>query len=246
MSFGIRFFLVSYTLFHLLTVALVFLSARAFAFVLLSVVVVVCTRSLPFALVCLFVSLRFCDGLHRLLLGSEATVVFVGVSCGEPGGNEQMAHSQIVVVIVFVHSCLEWMLLLCFVGVRLGTLACTAVFQLPFTIICFGMLSFAFVCFDMVAYSCLLASFSFVYYTLFHLLTFALVFLGAMAFAFILLSTVFLYKLCSVCFVCLFPCALALVCIVGCLAVRPQSYLWVFHAGSQMVTNRWRIHRLLL
>ena len=50
---------------------------------------------------CLFVSLRFCAGLHRLLLGSEATVVFVGVSCGEPGGNEQMAHSQIVVVIAF-------------------------------------------------------------------------------------------------------------------------------------------------
>ena len=45
--------------------------------------------------------LRSCRGLHRLLFGSEATVVFVGVSCGEPGGNEQMAHSQIVVVIVF-------------------------------------------------------------------------------------------------------------------------------------------------
>ena len=42
-----------------------------------------------------------CGGLHRLLLCSEATVVFVGVSCGEPGDNEQMAHSQIVVVIVF-------------------------------------------------------------------------------------------------------------------------------------------------
>ena len=36
-----------------------------------------------------------------MLLGSEATVVFVGVSCGEPCGNEQMAHSQIVVVIAF-------------------------------------------------------------------------------------------------------------------------------------------------
>ena len=100
------------------------------------------------------------------------------------------------------------MLLLCFVGVRLGTLACTAVFQLPFTIICFGMLSFAFVCFDMVAYSCLLASFSFVYYTLFHLLTFALVFLSAMAFAFILLSTVVVCTNC-VPFV-LFVCFLAL------------------------------------
>ena len=49
----------------------------------------------------MFVSLRSCAGLHCLLLGSEATVVFVGVSCGEPGGNEQMAHSQIVVVIAF-------------------------------------------------------------------------------------------------------------------------------------------------
>ena len=47
----------------------------------------------------MFVSLRSRAGLHCLLLGSEATVVFVGVSCGEPGGNEQMAHSQIVVVI---------------------------------------------------------------------------------------------------------------------------------------------------
>ena len=49
----------------------------------------------------LFVSLRSCAGLHRWLLGSEATVIFVGVSCGEPDGNKQMAHSQIVVVIVF-------------------------------------------------------------------------------------------------------------------------------------------------
>ena len=58
-----------------------------FAFVLLSALVV-CARSVPLV-------------FHRLLFGSEATVVFVGFSCGEPGGNEQMAHSQIVVVIVF-------------------------------------------------------------------------------------------------------------------------------------------------
>ena len=100
MSFGIRLFWVSYTLFHLFTFAMFFLSAGAFAFVLLSAGVV-CTRSLPLVVVCLFVSLRSCAGLHRLLLGSEATVVFVIVSCGEPGGNKQMAHSQIVVVIVF-------------------------------------------------------------------------------------------------------------------------------------------------
>ena len=48
-----------------------------------------------------FVSLRFCVGLHRLVLGSELTVVFVGVARDEPSGNKQMAHSQIVVVIVF-------------------------------------------------------------------------------------------------------------------------------------------------
>ena len=71
---------------------LVFLSAGAFAFVLLSVAVVF-TFSLSFA------SVRFCVGLHRLLLGSEATVGFVGVSCGEPSGNEQMAHSQIVICV---------------------------------------------------------------------------------------------------------------------------------------------------
>ena len=51
-----------------------------------------------FSFVCFPARLRC---LHRLLLSSDATVVFVGVSCGEPGGNEQMAHSQILVVIVF-------------------------------------------------------------------------------------------------------------------------------------------------
>ena len=65
----------------------------------------------------MFASLRSCAGLHRLLLGSEATIVFVGVSCGEPGGDEQMAHSQIVVVIAFSLFLLKWMLLLCFIGV---------------------------------------------------------------------------------------------------------------------------------
>ena len=75
------------------------LGAGACAFVLLSVVVV-CARCFLclFSFVCF---LRSCAGLHRLLFGSEATVVFVGVSCGGPGGNEQMAHSQIVVAIAF-------------------------------------------------------------------------------------------------------------------------------------------------
>ena len=58
-----------------------------------------CTSFLPFAFFCLFPGLPWFASF--LLLGSEATVVFVGVSCGEPGGNEQMAHSQIVVVIAF-------------------------------------------------------------------------------------------------------------------------------------------------
>ena len=35
------------------------------------------------------------------MLGSELTVVFVGVACDELSGNKQMAHSQIVVVIAF-------------------------------------------------------------------------------------------------------------------------------------------------
>ena len=113
-----------------------------------------------FRLFCLFVSLRSCAGLHRWLLGSAATVVFVGVSCGGPDGNKQMAHSQIVVVFVFsltfevdvvsvLHRC------------PLGNAGFHCRFQLPFAIICFGMLSFAFVCFDMVAYSCYLAGSSF-------------------------------------------------------------------------------------
>ena len=48
-----------------------------------------------------FVSLRSCAGLHCLLLGSDVTVVFVGVDCDELSGNKQMAHSYIVVVIAF-------------------------------------------------------------------------------------------------------------------------------------------------
>ena len=42
-----------------------------------------------------------CAGLHRLLWGSDVSIVFVGVFCDEPSGNKQMAHSQIVVVIAF-------------------------------------------------------------------------------------------------------------------------------------------------
>ena len=48
-----------------------------------------------------FASARSCVCLHRLFLGSISTVVFVGVSCNEPSGSKQMAHSKIVVVIAF-------------------------------------------------------------------------------------------------------------------------------------------------
>ena len=65
-------------------------------FCLLSFVFVAFLRSCALAL------LRSFAGLKRLLLGNGATILFVVVSCCEPGdGNEQMAHSQIVVVIAF-------------------------------------------------------------------------------------------------------------------------------------------------
>ena len=59
----------------------------------LLLVVPVLFRLLSFAFV------RFCAGLLRLLLGSEVMVVFEEVTCDEPIGNKQMAHSQIVVLI---------------------------------------------------------------------------------------------------------------------------------------------------
>ena len=46
-----------------------------------------------------FDSMHCCAGLLRLLLGSEVTLVCVGIMCDEPNGNKLMAHSQIVVVI---------------------------------------------------------------------------------------------------------------------------------------------------
>ena len=64
-----------------------------------------CCCFFPFSSVCFrllsFACLRSCAGLRRLLLGSEVTIVFVGVACDELSGNKQMAHSQIIVVIVF-------------------------------------------------------------------------------------------------------------------------------------------------
>ena len=113
------------------------------------------------------------------------------------------------------------MLLLCFFGVRFVMLASFAIFQLPLTISCSGMLSFAFVCFDLVAYSCRLAAMSCGF-----LIFFCFAFLRAGAFALVLL---FVTVVCSLSlpsvFVCLFPCALALVSFVCSWAVRSQSYL---------------------
>ena len=90
---------VSYTLFHLLTFVLIFLSAGAFSFVLLSAFVVV---QVLFRLFLFVYFVQSCAGLHCLLFGSEATVVCVSISCGVPGGNEQMAHSHIAVVICII------------------------------------------------------------------------------------------------------------------------------------------------
>ena len=61
-----------------------------------------------------------------------------------------MAHSQIVVVIAFPFA-FEMVFLFVFHRRPLGNacLPCLAVVQLPFTIICLGMLSCAFACFDM-------------------------------------------------------------------------------------------------
>ena len=96
-------------------------------------------------------SLRSCAVLNCLLFGSEATVVFVGVSCGEPGGNEQMAHSHIVVAIVF--SLFFEMDVAVVVHLRLlGNVG----FSCRDSISVYHhlyRLSFAFVCFDMVVYS---------------------------------------------------------------------------------------------
>ena len=91
--------MVSYRLFAFADVRFGFLECRGFCF---RFAIGYCfLYTLSSVCSCLFVSWRSCVGLQRLLLGSEATVVFVGVLCGEPGGDKQMAHSQIVAVIVF-------------------------------------------------------------------------------------------------------------------------------------------------
>ena len=62
-------------------------------------------------------SLLFHVGLHFVLLGIEVTFVFVGVSCDEPSDSKQMAHSQIVDVIVFSFFDYEIDVVLSFIGV---------------------------------------------------------------------------------------------------------------------------------
>ena len=84
--------------------------------------------------------------------------MFVGVTCDEPTGNKQMAHSQTVVLIAFFLCLFTWMLLLRFIGFRLVTLASTGPFQLPFTIVRFGMLFFALIGYDQIVYTLFVAA----------------------------------------------------------------------------------------
>ena len=99
----------------------------------------------------------------------------------EPSGNTQMAHSHFAILIV-----LSWlfklMLLLCSIGFRLVTLVSTGPFQLPFTIVCSGMLTFAFACFDLVVSSFFVAPRGFLWFGVwrsFHVFPFVVVFLNA-------------------------------------------------------------------
>ena len=153
------------------------------------------------------------------------------------------------------------MLLLCFFGVRLVMLASTAIFQLPFTISCSAMLSFAFVCFDLVAYCCRLAVISCgflkqlsVAYVSFGCLAcggFRIRFVGV-CFGFLecggfcirfVIGCCCLFRFLPFVFVVLLSCALPLVCIVCWWAVRSQSYMWVFHAMSHVVSvNKQMAH----
>ena len=100
----------------------------------------------PFSSVCSFVSLRFCVGLHRLVLGSELTVVFVGVACDELSGNKQMAHSQIVIVIEF-SLLFEMDVALVLHGLSLGNVGFHCHLSIAVYHRLFRLSSFAFVCF---------------------------------------------------------------------------------------------------
>ena len=165
--------------------------------------------------------LASCVGLHRLLLGSEVKVLFVWVFCDEPSGNKQMAHSQIAVVIAFSLT-FEMDVRLVFHRRPLGNVGFHR--QLPFTMICSGMLTFFVV--KLFVYVCLG----------FH---------ECGGFCFRLF----------ICCCCLFPfssvCYRLLVFVRSCTGLHcllsgseSQSYLLEFHAKGQVVTNRWRIHRL--
>ena len=88
------------------------------------------------------------------VFGSDVKDVFVGVAIDEPSGDKQMAHLQIVVVTpvsnpfrMDVVSMFHWFLCGC-----VGFMGPILLFLMPFTIICFGMLSFACVCFVLVSY----------------------------------------------------------------------------------------------
>ena len=94
-------------LFSLASVCFRFVARGAFVFVLRSVGIV-CAHLLSLAVDCFCALLRW---FASLAFGSEVTVVFVGVTCDEPSGNKQMAHSQIVFSFVFemdVAIVLQW------------------------------------------------------------------------------------------------------------------------------------------
>ena len=130
----------------------------------------------------------------------------MGFFCDEPSGNKQMAHSQIAVVIAFSLT-FEMDVRLVFHRRPLGNVGFHR--QLPFTMICSGMLMF------------------FLLYN--NLFTFVLVFMSAGAFAFVFLSVVVVcFRSLPFAIVCLFSCALALVCIVCCLAVNHSRICWSF------------------
>ena len=130
------------------------------------------------------------------------------------------------------HTFLKWMLCLCSICFRLITLVSTCIVQLPFAIVCSGMLSFAPFCWIRLRIRCVFAFECFLRFgrTWFHLLPFVFSFLEGGAFAFVLLS-VFV--------VCSRSHSFALF-----LASKSQSNLWESRATSQWWTNRWRAHKL--
>ena len=115
--------------------------------------------------------------------------------------------------------------------------------QLPFTMICSGMLSFA--CLIWLRMCCVWHLFLVVSYNLFLFVYVCFGFHACGGFCFRF----------SIGCCCLFPfssvCSRLFVSLRSCTGLHrllfgseSQSYLWEFHVKGQVVTNRWRIHRL--